>query len=756
MFNKNHAPQLPIDTRLPEGDGQPQRQTCEVRERLLRSTSIVAPVTMIGIFSSGIWPGILQIPHLSSFLGAEVDKIALLTRAASTHINAVAGWGQRPSTKKARAHAIRHGLPFLALEDGFLRSCGLGVHGAQPLSLVVDDLGIYYDATQPSRLETLIATLVLDDALQAQALRAMGLIREHRLSKYNHAPDLLLPPSPAGSKDASSSAIARILVIDQTFGDMSVQLGGADTATFKRMLAAALADNPSAEIWVKVHPDVLSGKKRGYLDQLDQRAQQIWAQNPCLRLLTHDVSPLSLLEQVDKVYVVTSQMGFEALMLNKPVVCFGQPWYAGWGLTDDRHPGMAALRVRRPVLRTLEQLFAAAYLRYARYIAPDSGAPGTIFDVIEHLARNKVLNDATRGMLYCVGMSLWKRAIVRPFLSTPSKRIHFVRSGAALARLALAPDARIVIWGTKAEQQIKLIAEQRQVPLWRMEDGFLRSVGLGSDLFQPVSLVLDRSGMYYDPASNSDLEQMLATQTLTPASLSRAEKFRRAYVAMRMSKYNLGSAPLQVQSNGRRVLWVPGQVEDDASILRGSKAVRTNLALLQAVRAANPDAWILYKTHPDVVAGNRRGSIDAADLARLANQCVAQANIVDCILAADEVHTMTSLSGFEALLHGRVVHCYGAPFYAGWGLTVDHFALPQRYRNVTLDALVFATMLDYPRYVLPGLPGFVSAEAVMARLAQQTAAAANTAPATGWRSWLQRKARKAGALIQLLSNQWRT
>ena len=116
---------------------------------------------------------------------------------------------------------------------------------------------------------------------------------------------------------------------------------------------------------------------------------------------------------------------------------------------------------------------------------------------------------------------------------------------------------------------------------------------------------------------------------------------------------------------------------------------------------------------------------------------------------------MTSLSGFEALLHGRVVHCYGGPFYAGWGLTVDHFPLPHRRRNVSLDALVFAVMLQYPRYVLPGVPGFVSAEAVMAQLAQQAAASSiNLPPTAGLRGWLARKGRKARALTQLLRDEW--
>ncbi|WP_210736095.1 capsular polysaccharide biosynthesis protein [Massilia sp. Mn16-1_5] len=661
-----------------------------------------------------------------------------MTWTPSAHLSAIAGWGRRPTTERARAYAARHQLPFLALEDGFLRSVGLGVAGAAPLSLVVDDLGIYYDATQPSRLEALIAGLAPDPEKQAQAQRALGLMRRHKLSKYNHAPERSLPP-------LAAPYTARVLVIDQTMGDVSVRLGGADQARFGAMLEAALAEHPQAEIWVKTHPDVLSGKKQGYLP-----ASALKNADPRLHVLAEDVSPLGLIEQVDQVYVVTSQMGFEALMLEKPVVCFGQPWYAGWGLTDDRHPGMDALRARRPVRRTLAQLFEAAYLQYARYLDPATGGQGDIFDVIDWLARNKQANDATRGSLYCVGMSLWKRAIVRPYLAGASNRVHFVRSAAALARKHLPADARIVMWGVKEEAKLNALARERALPLWRMEDGFLRSVGLGSDLFRPVSLVLDQSGMYYDPASGSALERLLATCELGDEDLERAARFRERHVALKVSKYNLGRTALRVESGGRRVLLVPGQVEDDASIMRGSPAVRTNLDLLRAVRAANPDACILYKAHPDVVAGNRRGAVPAGELAVLADQCVNEANIIDCILASDEVHTMTSLSGFEALLHGRTVHCYGGPFYAGWGLTVDHLALPHRGRRLGLDALVWAAMLEYPRYVLPGMPGLASAEQVMRHLVAQSAGAGSVQA-----GWLARKRRKGRALLELLESEWR-
>lgn len=690
---------------------------------------------MIGIFSAGIW----RLPHLSSFLGQDLLKLGQWSARSASRLKAVAGWGRRQTAERARKFASRHGLPFIALEDGFLRSLDLGVNGAAPLSLVVDDLGIYYDATAPSRLEALIAGLVPDHGMQQKAVRALDLIRRHQLSKYNHAPARILPPVAAPSN-------TRVLVIDQTMGDVSVRLGGADRASFSAMLDAALRENPDAEVWVKTHPDVLSGKKQGYLAAADLERHA----DPRLHLLAEDVSPLALLEQFDKVYVVTSQMGFEALMLGKPVVCFGQPWYAGWGATEDRHAAMAQLRARRGVARTVEQLFEAAYLHYARYIDPATGKPGDIFDVIDWLARNKAADGAIRGTLYCVGMSLWKRAIVRPFLASPSTRLRFVRSAAALETQQLPADARIVMWGVRDEARLVATARMHKIPLWRMEDGFLRSVGLGSDLFRPVSLVLDTSGMYYDPGSPSALEHMLSNQWLDPDELARAARFRQAYTAMKLSKYNLARSPLSVDSRGRRVLLVPGQVEDDASIMRGSPVVRTNLELLRAVRAANPDACILYKAHPDVVAGNRQGAVPPDELARLADACVNDANIIDCILAADEVHTMTSLSGFEALLHGRAVHCYGGPFYAGWGLTTDHLALSARQRRVTLDELVHAVLLAYPRYVLPGMTGLASAEQVMRFLAEQSTAA-QTGLANGW---LARKRRKLRALGELVRGEW--
>lgn len=365
-------------------------------------------------------------------------------------------WGHRPSAAKPVAIAKAAGKPVIRLEDGFVRSLDLGVNGEPPLSLVVDDCGIYYDTSKPSALEKLVQDKAGNTALISLAREAMHTIVTGDLSKYNLAPAFV-------ADESERSDI--VLVVDQTFNDMSVTYGNAGPHEFAAMLEAAMAENPQAEIWVKVHPDVLEGKKTGYF--ADLRATQR------VRLIAENVSPQSLLRHVSRVYVVTSLYGFEALLAGKPVTCFGQPWHAGWGLTDDRHPQSALLSARRGSA-TLEELFAAAYLRYCRYIDPQTGAVSDLFTVLQWLQLQRNHQQQRNGYLWAPGLTLWKSAILKPFLSTATNRLSYSRRCTAATAC--------VVWGVKGEQQWRAEAQRKSLPLWRMEDGFLRSSGLGSDL----------------------------------------------------------------------------------------------------------------------------------------------------------------------------------------------------------------------------------------------------------------------------------
>ncbi|WP_181925858.1 capsular polysaccharide biosynthesis protein [Cupriavidus taiwanensis] len=665
---------------------------------------------------------------MTSFVG----EWTFVRATGNKKISKVLGWGYKDTSIIARKYAKERGLPYVSLEDGFIRSVGLGVHGVPPLSLVIDDLGIYYDATRPSRLERIISEGAYSDEILEAADRAIDLVCAHRISKYNHANTVgFSPPT------KSRSGARRILVVDQTFGDAAVTFGGGGEAVFENMLNAAVLENPEGEIWVKLHPDVMAGKKKGYLSSM--RIQNA-------RVIENDCCPLTLISHFDKVYVVSSQMGFDALLMGKSVTCFGNPWYSGWGQTDDRHKDADAIRVRRGVRRTVSELFAAAYLVYARYVNPVSGKVTDIFDTISWILRNRQISEASQGSLYCVGMSFWKRSIVKPFLSVPGNRLYFAKALKESSLNRLGEDARIVLWG-RQNSSLAVSARNAGIPITRLEDGFIRSSGLGSDLYAPLSVCVDDNGIYYDPESGSDLERLLNSHEFEDEQLTRARSLIARLLELKISKYNVGvSFEVSPDAKGRRILLVPGQVEDDESIRTGSPIVFRNRDLLSMVRKNNPDAWIIYKPHPDVVAGNREGRVADRDLLSLANEVVLYGSISDCIAAVEEVHTMTSQSGFEALLMGKAVHCYGAPFYAGWGLTVDHVYIPHRCRDLSIQELVYIALCRFPRYRLPAIAGFCAVEDVVDYLATVKKSERRIGS-----HWLGRRLRKLRQIIDQLA-----
>jgi capsular polysaccharide export protein len=609
--------------------------------------------------------------------------------------------------------------------------------------VVVDDVGIYYDATRPSSIELLLESA--EDVLAGideEVTKAKRLILQYRLSKYNHAPLLEVGglPLPGRPPLAGEGVNKRVLVVDQTAGDLSVQRGTASTQTFLVMLAAAYAENPDAVIYVKTHPEVSAGRKGGYLSAVQDDERTV--------VLRDNVNPMSLIEHMDRVYVVTSQMGFEALLAGKPVTCFGMPWYAGWGVTDDRQRCE-----RRTRLRNVNELFAAAYFHYTRYLDPITHERGTIFDVIRFLIKQRAMAEQSKGRTVCIGFSRHRMANVRPFVSLYPNRVKNVRNAKQAAVLNLGPQDRLVCWGREVPAEIEALAQETGARLVRMEDGFVRSVGLGSDLIKPLSLVMDGSGLYFDPSRESDLEKILNEAPFTQEELGRAEEVREFMVRHGITKYNLESRiSLEIGNEGRPVVFVPGQVEDDASIRFGCEGVNTNRGLLDAARRAQPDAFIIYKPHPDVVANNRKGGLSLTEAKELADRVDTRASVISCIEAADEVHTMTSLSGFDALLRGKRVVVYGRPFYAGWGLTEDRLTVPRRKRSLTLDELVAGALLRYPLYWDWELKGYAECEAVLRRIVERRDALERDGGLEKLRSgFWRRQVRKAG----LWARSWR-
>jgi capsular polysaccharide export protein len=597
--------------------------------------------------------------------------------------DAIAIWGNSPTAHRGIHMAQKYDCPLVRVEDAFLRSLHPGRDGEPPLGLLIDHSGMHFDAAQPSDLEVMLKTHPLDDtALLDRARSCMAQLQEHHLSKYS-ATDLNAPlPDPG-----------YVLVVDQVRDDASVRASQGDRARFLEMLFVAREEHPGKRIVIKAHPESSAGHRPGYYQDSDATDGVI--------LYDSNPSPWALLEGAVAVYTLSSQMGFEAILAGHKPRVFGTPFYAGWGLTQDE-----AFLPKRQRMLTRAQLFAASMILYPKWYDPYHNRLCQLEDVINTLAaRTRAWREDHRGWV-AQGMRLWKRRPLQQFFGQ-SRRLVFEEDPAKAWDLAQNLNRPLMGWANRAAKGAV-----------RVEDGFLRSRGLGADLIPPLSLVTDRQGIYYNPNIPSDLEDWIIhrAKALRPDQIQRAERVLDRILDAGLSKYNL-STDLPTLPEGRRIL-VSGQVEDDASILLGCGEVNRNLDLLRLTREHNPDATILWKPHPDVVAGLRKGQIDAP--LDHADMEIEHGDIAQLLTQVDEVWTLTSLTGFEALLRGKSVTTLGAPFYAGWGLTRDLGAVPQRRLTgprPSLAALAHAVLIDYPRYFDPVTQQPCPIEVVIDRLA---------------------------------------
>ncbi len=444
------------------------------------------------------------------------------------------------------------------------------------------------------------------------------------------------------------------------------------------------------------------------------RAAEAIANHEQWRFVAHKLSPWTLLDGAEAVYIVGHEIGLLALFAGIKVKCFAPSLYSGWGVTEDG-PSVP----RRTVTRSVIELFSAICLNTTRYVDPFTGACSEFEAICDMLATWRQLDRANRKIAACLGISFWKRRSIRNFLRASDNAPIFCRDAKDAVVAARSRGGAVAVWASREPTALVPLARNAGVPITRIEDGFLRSVGLGADFIPGASIVVDDRGLYLDPTQPSALEILLSETKFDAALLARADRLVDELIHRRISKYNTGDAdPVFEIPPSRRSIFVPGQVEDDRSVVLAGAGVVGNLDLLKRVRAANPDAFIVYKPHPDVDAGHRIGAVPDSDIARYADRIVRGISSLALIAAVDEVHTLTSLAGFEALLRGRRVVVYGQPFFAGWGLTVDLAPLPRRQRRLTLSELVAGTLILYPRYLDPVTQLPCGPELVVERLAR--------------------------------------
>lgn len=291
-------------------------------------------------------------------------------------------------------------------------------------------------------------------------------------------------------------------------------------------------------------------------------------------------------------------------------------------------------------------------------------------------------------VLYAYKFPRWKWPIVRQcFLG---RKVVFVNKDSKLPA-----NGVVALWGmmpapANLSQHISII---------RVEDGFLRSVGLGADLVRPVSWVIDNKGIYYNTTGSSDLEEILNTLQFDQTLIVRAAKLRTQIIENGLTKYNTGLKTWQRPNTQKKIILVVGQVESDASIIFGAPQIKGNMELLRKVRMSNLDAYCVYKPHPDVIARLRILGKDENNAQLWCDEVVTDVVMGDLLNSVDEVHVLTSLAGFEAMLRGKSVICHGQPFYSGWGLTNDIVPNQRRNRQLTIDEMVAGVLIEYPLYL---------------------------------------------------------
>lgn len=363
-----------------------------------------------------------------------------------------------------------------------------------------------------------------------------------------------------------------------------------------------------------------------------------------------------------------------------------------------------------------KERLASTFLLGWQFQSPFNGSDLTILEAISLCAMWRALIDANRRIHSVMGIAHWKKPTVSALLwaggTVPYNRDLADRR----------PGAAVALWRTRISGAQARAIEAAAPPVIEIEDGFIRSQGLGADCVPPLSIIVDEEAPHFVPGTPSGIERMLQAGSFPAELIARARALREAIVAGGLSKYEQGKAePLARPGGTRRHVLVPGQVEDDRAVTSGG-ALASNLELLRRARAeAGPDAYLIYKPHPDVLAGHRRGLIPEREMAALADRVETDTAMAALIAMVDELHVNSSLAGFEALMRGKRVIVHGVPFYAGWGLTEDRGPVPaRRTARRTLDELVAAALLLYPRYLDPvtGLP--CPAEVLVERLAGST------------------------------------
>jgi len=267
-------------------------------------------------------------------------------------------------------------------------------------------------------------------------------------------------------------------------------------------------------------------------------------------------------------------------------------------------------------------------------------------------------------------------------------------------------------WGIKdlsSKRHQRMAARALGKPVLIAEDGFIRSVDIGLSGTPGLSLILDDRTAYYDASKPSRMELMLQDGSdLTPEQKKRARAAIDKVVAARVSKYNHApDRPIPIGSPDRPKILLVDQRFGDQAILSGMATEESFDRMILDAITNHPDHDIIVKQHPDAITGGKSCYFSNERLARfngISDRLFPIAFDINPFVLFDmveEVYVATSGMGFEALMAGKKVHCYGVPFYSGWGITEDRIAIERRSRRRSIEDIFHIAYIECSRYFDP-------------------------------------------------------
>ena len=325
-----------------------------------------------------------------------------------------------------------------------------------------------------------------------------------------------------------------------------------------------------------------------------------------------------------------------------------------------------------------------------------------------YLVGKNWVEGTDKPIAVAIGCNDWKFGFIADYLDefrvafAPRKLTNYKMIG-VMQRLSIKPEV-VVIWGYNESTFLNRYISYKNIDIWRVEDGFIRSADLGANGATPYSLVFDKSGLYYNSTQPSDIEKILNYYDFNIHNnlAKEASKLLSSIIDLKVSKYNPPAMYHSTSLKLKKRVLVIGQVDNDASIRYGNPDGWSMEDMVRLAKYENPNAEICYRPHPEIFKGFQESNFKNTNVELFAEILSPDEHIIDLIERVDHVYTITSLTGLEALLRGKQVTVLGQPFYAGWGLTDDRseFDLTRRNRKLSLLELFIGAYIVYPRYIV--------------------------------------------------------